>query len=187
MAGSSGARRALPGHDSTLLLDGVQKQERIRGTMLTTDTPPVRAFARSHSIVIAAPAKAVFDYVTNPRSWPEWLPSSHHIDCEDRPMGFGDTFHEHWSTRSGPVNLDWLVIACEAPRLWIGLTHTDFMGPIVVHYTCEDVADGVTFTRTLRNPARPKLPTPEMIARVDDEAVLGLGNIKRVVEKQQTK
>jgi hypothetical protein len=32
--------------------------------------PATVAFERSHDIVIAAPAKAVFDYVTNPQSWP---------------------------------------------------------------------------------------------------------------------
>jgi uncharacterized protein YndB with AHSA1/START domain len=140
-------------------------------------------FQRSHSIVIAAEPTAVFDYVTNPKSWPQWLPSSHQIDCDDRPMRFGDTFHEHWSTRSGPVDLDWLVIACEQPRLWIGLTQAPFMGPIVVQYICDSVDGGTKFIRTLRNPARPKPPTEEMIQRIDEEAMLGLGNIKRVVEE----
>ncbi|MDB5618027.1 SRPBCC family protein [Tardiphaga sp.] len=149
---------------------------------MTSSSAPTHPFERSHSIVIAAPADAVFDYVTNPKSWPEWLPSSHQIDCDDRPMRFGDTFHEHWSTRSGPVNLDWLVIACEPPRLWIGLTQTPFMGPIVVQYICEPTEGGTKFIRTMRNPARPKPPTAEMVARMDEEAVLGLGNIKRKVE-----
>lgn len=144
--------------------------------------PPTHAFQTHLSIIIAAPPAAVFDYVTNPKSWPQWLPSSHHIDCEDRPMGFGDTFHEHWSTRTGPVNLDWLVIACDRPRLWIGLTQTPFMGPIVVQYDCEAVAGGAKFTRTLRNPARPKAPTAEMIARMNEEAKRGLDAIKANVE-----
>jgi uncharacterized protein YndB with AHSA1/START domain len=141
------------------------------------------SFQRSHSIVIAAPPERVFDYVTNPKSWPEWLPSSHHIDCENRPMGFGDTFHEHWSTRSGPVNLDWLVLAADRPMLWIGLTQTPFMGPIVVQYDFAKIDDGTKFTRTLRNPARPKMPNDEMVARMDEEAELGLSNIKRIVQQ----
>ncbi|NEW98070.1 SRPBCC family protein [Rhodopseudomonas sp. BR0G17] len=145
---------------------------------------PTSPFEIRHAVTIAAPPEAVFDYVTNPKSWPEWLPSSHALECDDRPMGFGDTFHEHWSTRSGPVDLDWLVIACDRPLLWIGLTQTSFMGPVVVHYTFEAVDGGTRFTRILRNPARPKPPTPEMVERVSAEAELGLENIKRIVERR---
>ncbi|MEZ5765344.1 MAG: SRPBCC family protein [Xanthobacteraceae bacterium] len=128
-------------------------------------------FEHRNDIVIAAPADKIFDYVTNPKSWPEWLPSSHHIDCEDRPMRFGDTFHEHWSTRSGRVDLDWVVIACDAPRLWIGLTNaTSFLGPIVVQYNCEDVAGGTRFTRTVRNPQRPKPATEDQVRRMNESS-----------------
>lgn len=141
-------------------------------------------FEHKNDIVIAAPAETIFDYVTNPKSWPEWLPSSHHIDCEDRPMRFGDTFHEHWSTRTGRVDLDWVVIACDTPRLWIGLTNaTSFLGPIVVQYNCDDVAGGTRFTRTVRNPQRPKQATEDQVKRMNEEAVLGLSNIKAKVER----
>ncbi|HPG03368.1 MAG TPA: SRPBCC family protein, partial [Rhodoblastus sp.] len=92
------------------------------------------------------------------------------------------TFHEYWSTRSGPVELDWLVIACDAPWLWNGLTGTEFTGPIIVEYRCDSVDGGVKFTRTLRNPARPKPPTPEMVARIDAEADAALAAIRRNVE-----
>ena len=143
---------------------------------------PTHPFERSHSIVIAAAPEKVFDYVSNPRTWPQWIASSHELVCDDRPMRYGDRFREHWSTRSGPVDLDWLVIACDAPRRWNGLTHTDFTGPIIVEYRCEAVAGGVKFTRTLRNPARPKPPTPDMVARIDKEAETALANIKRNVE-----
>lgn len=141
-------------------------------------------FQRSHSIVAAVRPEVVFDYVTNPKTWPQWIASSHALECEDRPMRFGDTFHEHWSTRSGPVDLDWLVIACERPHLWIGLTQTPFTGPIVVQYECNLTDGGVKFTRTLRNPARPKPPTDDMIARIDAEAVEALEKIRRNVEAQ---
>ncbi len=139
-------------------------------------------FKHSNSIVIAAPAEKIFDYVTNPKSWPEWLPSSHEIDCDNRPMGFGDTFHEHWSTRSGRVDLDWVVIACERPSLWIGLTNTSFIGPVVVHYSLEPADGGTRFTRIVRNPQRPRAATEDQVRRIDDEAKLGLANIKKNVE-----
>ena len=139
-------------------------------------------FEHRNDIVIAAPAERIFDYVTNPKSWPEWLPSSHHIDCENRPMRFGDTFHEHWSTRTGRVDLDWVVIACDRPFLWIGLTNTTFIGPVVVQYNCEAAGGGTRFTRTVRNPQRPKAPTADQVQRLDEEARLGLSNIRTKVE-----
>ena len=45
---------------------------------------------------------------------------------------------------------------------------------------------GTRFTRILRNPARPKPPTVEMIERMSAEAALGLelGNIKKIVERR---
>jgi hypothetical protein len=61
------------------------------------------------------------------------------------------------------------------------------MGPIVVQYNCDVVDGGTNFIRTMRNPARPKPPTDEMIARMDAEAKLGLGNIKRNVEARSTR
>ena len=139
-------------------------------------------FKHSNSIVIAAPAEKIFDYVTNPKSWPEWLPSSHEIECDNRPMGFGDTFHEHWSTRSGRVDLDWVVIACERPSLWIGLTNTSFIGPVVVQYSLEAVEVGTRFTRIVRNPQRPRAATEDQVRRIDEEAILGLANIRKNVE-----
>jgi hypothetical protein len=74
------------------------------------------------------------------------------------------------------------VIACDRPRLWIGLTHMSAIGPIVVQYVCAEVDGGTQFTRTVRNPARPKETSAEIVARIDAEAELGLGNIRRVVE-----
>lgn len=140
------------------------------------------AFERSHDIVIAAPAATVLDYVGNPRSWPEWLAASHDIDSADRPLAAGDAFNEKWRTRKGEVTLAWTVTAAERGRLWIAETWAAFTGPIIVEYRCEPVDGGVRYTRRVINPARPKLPTPEMIARMDEEAAAGLANIKRIVE-----
>lgn len=140
------------------------------------------SFERSHDIVIAAPPDAVFDYVTNPNSWPQWIAASHFIDSPDRSLAQAETFREKWATRTGEVQLDWVVRAADRPRLWIAETGAAFMGPIIVEYRFEAVDGGTRYTRIVRNPARPKAPTAEMIARVDEEARISLGNIKRNVE-----
>ena len=57
------------------------------------------AFERSHHITIDAPPQAVFDYVTNPQSWPEWIAVSHHVNSANRPLGKGETFSEKWFSR----------------------------------------------------------------------------------------
>ena len=142
------------------------------------------SFERSHDILIDAPPRAVFDYVTNPQSWPEWIKASHRIDSEDRPLTRGETFHETWRIRSGEVPMDWVVEACDSPKLWIVQAETAFMGPIVIQYTCEAVDGGTRFTRTTRNPARPKPPTDDQLARMDAEAATALGNIKANVERR---
>lgn len=146
--------------------------------------PATVAFERSHDIVISAPAQAVFDYVTNPQSWPEWIKVSHRIDSANRPLTTGETFHEKWHTRTGEVPMNWTVRACIPPKIWIVQADTDFIGPIVIQYTCEDVDGGTKFTRTARNPERPKPPTDEMIKRIDDEAAIALSNIKANVENR---
>ena len=97
------------------------------------------SFERSHSIEISAPPGAVFNYVTNPRSWPDWIASSHHIDSPDRPLVTGERFHEKWHT-SKPASLDWVVLECESPKLWVVQAMTTFIGPIVIRYTVQDLS-----------------------------------------------
>jgi uncharacterized protein YndB with AHSA1/START domain len=143
---------------------------------------PTLAFECSHDTVIAAPCEAVFDYVTNPQSWPKWIAASHKIESPNRPAETGEMFYETWNIRSGDVALNWMVRAAIRPKLWIAQADTDFLGPIVVQYTFEVSGTGTKFTRTLRNPARPKPPTPDQMARIDSEAAIALANIKRNVE-----
>lgn len=140
------------------------------------------SFERSHDILIDAPAERIFDYVSNPNSWPEWLAASHSLESPDRPLAKGETFSEEWHTRKGAARLDWLVTACDRPRLWRAETAAPFTGPIVVEYRCVPEGGKTRYTRTVRNPARPKPMTDEMIARMDAEATVGLGNIKARVE-----
>ena len=140
-------------------------------------------FERSHDILIDAPPQAVFDYVTNPHSWPEWIAASHELEGPDRPLKQGETFREQWKTRE-MVTLDWVVLECEPPRVWVARTGTAFTGPIVVRYPCVPEAGGTRYTRTVTNPARPKPVTPPMLERIDAEAATALGNIKANVERR---
>lgn len=141
-------------------------------------------FERSHDIVIDAAPADVLDYVSNPKSWIEWMPASHEIDCPDRPLLAGETFHERWGTRKSEVALDWRVSEHIDGELWVAETRTDFTGPIVARYTVEAVEGGTRYTRAIVNPARPKAPTDEMVARMDDEAAICLANIKSAVESR---
>ena len=142
------------------------------------------SFQRSHDITIETPPSAVYDYVCNPNSWPEWLAASHHIDGEDRPLLRGETFREQWHIKRGEIRLAWTVTESDPPSAWTVEADTDFIGKIVIRYTFEAVAGGTKYTRILHNPDRPSEPSSEQIARMDEEAMIGLQNIKRNVEKR---
>jgi Polyketide cyclase / dehydrase and lipid transport len=142
-------------------------------------------FERFHDIVIDAPAAEILNYVSNPKSWPEWIAASHEIDSPDRPLAAGETFRERWATRTGEVMLDWVVTERVHPRLWVAQTSTDFTGTIIIRYEIEPAPGGQRYRRLVSNPARPKAPTEAMIARMDEEAATSLANIKRAVEARR--
>jgi hypothetical protein len=142
-------------------------------------------FERHHHIVIDAPAGVVLDYVSNPQSWPEWMPATHEITSPDRPLRAGETFAERWRTRTGEVDLAWRVTARTDPTLWVAETSTSFTGPIVARYEITELGpERCRYLRRIVNPARPKPPTDEMVARIDDEAQICLDNIKAACERR---
>jgi hypothetical protein len=141
-------------------------------------------FERRHDIHIEADPAAVLDYVSNPNTWPQWMPATHHIDSPDRPLRTGDRFSEKWHTRHGEVQLDWTVVDRVDAARWEAHTETAFTGPIVCVYAVAADATGCRYTRSIANPARPRPPTDEMIARMDDEAGQCLRNIKANLERR---
>ncbi|MFT7599171.1 MAG: hypothetical protein ACI8TP_002100 [Acidimicrobiales bacterium] len=149
----------------------------------STASPSTVGFEQSLAIAIEAPALAVLDYVSNPQTWPQWMPATHEIISDDRPLQQDETFSERWVTRKGEVGLAWSVTKREDPTLWQAECETPFTGPIVACYEVEVTGpSSCIYTRRIINPARPKAPTGEMIERMDAEARLCLDNIKRVVE-----
>ncbi|MCP5029268.1 MAG: SRPBCC family protein [Actinomycetia bacterium] len=152
--------------------------------MTETEAAPT-PFERAHDIEIGAPAATVLDYVSNPLSWPEWMPATHEILSDDRPLQAGEGFSERWATRKGEVGLEWRVTERIQPTLWVAETDTPFTGPIVARYEIDELGpDRCRYTRRIVNPARPKAPTDEMVERMDAEASICLANIKRVVESR---
>lgn len=139
---------------------------------------------RKHDILIVAPPAAVFDYVCNPHSWPEWLAASHKIEGPDHALELGQTFREEWQIRRGVIALHWKVTESNRPSAWTCEADTDFIGPIVIRYTFEKEGGGTRYTRQLSNPQRPSDPTEDQLARMDEEARVGLANIKRQVEQR---
>lgn len=151
--------------------------------MTASDTGATVAFEQSLDIIIATPSSVVLDYVSNPKSWPEWMPATHEITCPDRPLQAGETFSERWATRKGEVGLEWQVTERVQPSLWVAETKTDFTGPIVARYEVEELGPTTCrYTRRIINPARPKAPTTAMVQRMTDEAAECLANIKNRLE-----
>ncbi len=154
--------------------------------MGVTDTGDETAvsFEHAHEIEIDAPAQAVLDYVSNPQTWPEWMPATHEILSDNRPLLAGETFSEQWVTRKGEVGLAWRITERIEPCLWVAETETPFTGPIVARYEVTELGPNrCRYVRQIINPVRPKMPTEEMIDRMDAEAVICLDNIKANVER----
>ncbi len=141
-------------------------------------------FVRKHDILIGAPPEAVFDYVCNPHSWPEWLAASHKIEGPDQPLALGQSFREEWQIRRGTIDLHWTVVESERPRAWTCKADTDFIGPILIRYTFAQEKGWTRYTRELTNPDRPSAPSQDQLDRMDEEARIGLGNIKNQVERR---
>jgi hypothetical protein len=94
----------------------------------------------------------------------------------------GEAFREEWQIRRGVIVLHWKVTESNRPTAWTCEADTDFIGPIVIRYTFEKEGGGTRYTRQLSNPKRPSEPTEDQLTRMDEEARVGLANIKRQVE-----
>ena len=140
------------------------------------------SFQRSHDIMIDTPPSAVYDYVCNPNSWPEWLAASHHIDGEERPLQRGETFREQWHIKRGEVRLAWTVTESDPPRAWT-VEAIRFHRQDRRRYPSRRRERHQIYA-DIGNPDRPSEPSPEQVARMDEEALIGLRNIKRNVEKR---
>ncbi len=142
------------------------------------------SFIHKNDIHIDAPPEAVYDYVCDPNSWPEWLAASHAIQSPRRALHKGETFEEQWHIRRGEITMSWLVTEGDRPNAWTVEAETSFIGRIVIRYTFVPEAGGTRYGRSLSNPARAALPSAQQLAQIDEDARIGLANIKRIVEQR---
>jgi uncharacterized protein YndB with AHSA1/START domain len=101
-------------------------------------------------VLIARPAAAVFDFVTNASLWHHWHPASDHVTATPpRPLRLGEQVTE--AIRAGPRSFSatWTVIACEPPSLWVIATDTPQGDSRIVYELRSDGAALTRFFRTL--------------------------------------
>jgi uncharacterized protein YndB with AHSA1/START domain len=107
----------------------------------------------THTVELAAPPAAVYDYVTRPWRWHEWHPASRWASARDRPLEVGDTFDEDIELRPIPGlrlrrRMTYRVHAAERPRLWEVRGDTAD-GRVGIRYEFRPHGGGTRFIRTL--------------------------------------
>lgn len=98
--------------------------------------------------LIARPAAAVFEFVTNASLWHHWHPATASVRATPpRPLVQGEQATE--SIRAGSRRFDatWTVVACEPPALWAIATDSP---PGEARIVYELRADGPALTRFFR-------------------------------------
>jgi hypothetical protein len=72
-----------------------------------------------NSIDIAAPAEQVFEYVTTPRNWPRWHPSSRAVHgAVDHSLQVGERVTEDFTVAGREGQVVWTVAECVPPSHW---------------------------------------------------------------------
>jgi len=70
-------------------------------------------------ILIKAPPRDVFDFVTTPTLWLLWYPATRAVEARpDRSLLLGETVVEFIKAGPRSVVAEWTVVECEPGRLW---------------------------------------------------------------------
>ena len=137
-------------------------------------------------ILINAPPRDVFDFVTTPTLWPMWYSATRAVEAKpDRSLLLGETVVEFIKVGPRSVVADWTVVECEPGKLWTIDTVTREGGARLT-YTLVARGRATEFRRVLQYRSR-ELPwrwfdgniTRWMLRR---QARRALRNLKRVLE-----
>lgn len=140
-----------------------------------------------HTIAIARPPQAVYDYACAPAHWPRWHPSSLRLyGAVDRPVEAGSGFEE--DVRAGGRNghLKWTVVESVRGKRWLARAEVDNGARLTVGYRFDEAAGGTAFERELVY----ELPSAWLRLlnvlllrrRIDAESALSLRQLKACCE-----
>jgi len=111
-----------------------------------TRTPMTRM---QHQIVIAANPINVLAYACTVSFWPQWHPSSLHIDGPKGPLHAGARFEEDIRAGGRDGHLRWEVAEYLPGRRWSACAQGDHGLSLVVTYECDAEGNDTRFVRTL--------------------------------------
>jgi uncharacterized protein YndB with AHSA1/START domain len=139
------------------------------------------------AIVVARPIDLVYDYVTTPRSWPRWHPSSLGVSgAVDHSLEVGEEVREEFLTAGRTGFALWTVAECERPNRWVIEGKVEGEGAGTVTYSLTARPEGTLFEREfvyqVRSPLVALMNWLVLRHRIAAESELAVRQLKQVVE-----
>lgn len=151
---------------------------------------PVEDYAE---IFIAAPVRAVFDYVTRPDLWHEWHPASTSAEIPRAPLQAGDRFREIITVKYPLVKIrrhtEYEVSLSDADRSW-EVRGESSLFLLTIRYDFKAENGGTLFQRTLTYRVKGALSYFEAILvrpKIRRQSKHALRNLKQKVESGATR
>lgn len=140
-----------------------------------------------HEIDIARDRADVLAYASDASRWPQWHPSSLHVDGPAGPLAAGSRFDEDVRAAGRVDHLHWDVVRTEPGALWQARASNEAGSlRILLTYECRRSAHGTRFARTLHyhspNPLLRLANALVMRRRVERESAHSLTLLKRRLE-----
>lgn len=129
----------------------------------------------------------VFDFVTTPRNWPLWHPSSLGVDgATDHSLEPGESVTERFRVAGRRGSVVWTVLKREAPRLWTIEGRVGDRGSGRISYTLTPHDGGTLFERdfsySFSNPLLSLMDRLVLRRRIAAESAEALRRLKAVLE-----
>lgn len=136
---------------------------------------------------IEQPIAQVYEYVTTPRNWPQWHPSSVAVSgAADHSLALGERATEDFVVAGRRGRAVWTVIAREAPSRWRIEADVDGRKAGVITYMLTQEGAGTRFVRELayRSPNLlfALLNRAHIRGEIEAESAEALRRLKQVLE-----